>query len=107
MQRTTVDLNKIRKPSVKHISTLPFRLVIKGYQTFISPLLGTNCRFHPSCSCYAKEALEIHGLTKGLWLSGKRIVKCNPIHPGGFDYVPKPNTLAADKVSTRNNNHNK
>ena len=68
--------------------TLPFRLLIKGYQVFISPMLGQNCRFHPTCSCYAHQALERHGLVKGTWLSIKRIMKCNPIHPGGFDYVP-------------------
>jgi len=68
--------------------TLPFRLLIKGYQVFISPMLGQNCRFHPTCSCYAHQALERHGLVKGTWLSIKRIMKCNPMHPGGFDYVP-------------------
>jgi len=68
--------------------TMPFRLLIKGYQVFISPMLGQNCRFHPTCSCYAHQALERHGLVKGTWLSIKRIMKCNPMHPGGFDYVP-------------------
>ena len=81
----------------RRISTLPFRLLIKGYQVLLSPVLGQNCRFHPSCSCYAKEALEVHGLRKGLWLSGVRILKCHPMHPGGFDYVPKPTTLADEK----------
>lgn len=71
--------------------TLPFRLLIKGYQLFISPILGQNCRFHPTCSCYAHQALERHGLVKGTWLAVKRIVKCNPMHPGGFDYVPGSN----------------
>lgn len=70
------------------LSTLPFRMLIKGYQVFISPILGQNCRFHPTCSCYAHRALEQHGLVKGTWLSIKRIMKCNPLHPGGFDYVP-------------------
>jgi len=82
------------KPSV---ITMPLRAIISGYQQFISPVLGNNCRFHPSCSCYAKEALELHGLSKGLWLSIKRISKCHPLHSGGFDYVPKPNKLACDK----------
>lgn len=68
--------------------TLPFRCLIKGYQVLISPMLGQNCRFHPTCSCYAHQALETHGLVKGTWLSIKRIMKCNPMHPGGFDYVP-------------------
>ncbi|MBF7074653.1 membrane protein insertion efficiency factor YidD [Glaciecola sp. MH2013] len=71
------------------IATLPFRSLIKGYQVLISPILGQNCRFHPTCSCYANQALTEHGLIKGTWLSMKRISKCHPLHPGGFDYVPK------------------
>jgi putative membrane protein insertion efficiency factor len=85
------------------VLTLPFRCVIKGYQVFISPMLGQNCRFHPSCSCYAHQALETHGLVKGTWLSVKRIMKCNPMHPGGFDYVPGTTdntTIVSDKVET-------
>lgn len=69
--------------------TLPFRYLIRFYQAIISPMLGQNCRFHPSCSCYAHQALEQHGLIKGVYLSIKRIMKCNPLHPGGFDHVPK------------------
>ncbi|WP_412708364.1 membrane protein insertion efficiency factor YidD [Candidatus Rickettsia kedanie] len=63
-------------------------LIIKFYQYFISPLLGNNCRFHPSCSEYAKEAITIHGSTKGLWLTFKRIIKCQPFCDGGYDNVP-------------------
>ena len=73
------------------VLTLPFRLLIKVYQVVISPMLGQNCRFHPTCSCYAHQALEKHGLVAGTWLSVKRIIKCNPMHPGGFDYVPGTN----------------
>jgi len=65
--------------------------LIKVYQVVISPMLGQNCRFHPTCSCYAHQALEKHGLVAGTWLSVKRIIKCNPMHPGGFDYVPGTN----------------
>lgn len=64
-------------------------LLIKLYQWFISPMLGNNCRFHPSCSKYAVEALKSHGLLIGGWLSSKRILKCHPLHPGGFDPVPE------------------
>lgn len=73
------------------VLTLPFRLLIKVYQVLISPMLGQNCRFHPTCSCYAHQALKRHGLVKGTWLSVRRIMKCNPMHPGGFDYVPGTN----------------
>ena len=61
---------------------------ISGYQRFLSPMLGSNCRFHPTCSCYAKEAIERFGLIKGGWLASKRIVKCHPLNDGGDDPVP-------------------
>ncbi|NQS99036.1 MAG: membrane protein insertion efficiency factor YidD [candidate division Zixibacteria bacterium] len=63
--------------------------VISAYQAVISPLLGGNCRFYPTCSQYAKEALAERGLINGMFLSAKRILKCNPFHPGGMDSVPK------------------
>ncbi|VAW88758.1 Membrane protein insertion efficiency factor YidD [hydrothermal vent metagenome] len=63
-------------------------LFIKGYQLLISPLLGNNCRFYPSCSHYAQDAIEMHGGVKGLWLTIRRLLRCHPFHPGGFDPVP-------------------
>ncbi len=63
-------------------------LIIKFYQYFISPLLGNNCRFHPTCSEYAKEAITIHRTPKGLWLTFKRIIKCQPFCDSGYDEVP-------------------
>jgi putative membrane protein insertion efficiency factor len=64
-------------------------LVLSGaYQRWISPFLGSRCRFHPSCSAYAKTAIETHGALRGSWLALRRLVKCQPFHPGGFDYVP-------------------
>ncbi|WP_395338990.1 membrane protein insertion efficiency factor YidD [Ningiella sp. W23] len=68
----------------------PFIGAIDFYRSYMSPLLGQNCRFHPSCSCYARQALTTHGLMRGTMLTMKRIVKCHPLHPGGFDYVPEP-----------------
>ena len=59
--------------------------VIKFYKMAISPLLGTCCRFHPSCSSYMIEVLKIHGPFKGGWMGIKRLCKCHPWHPGGFD----------------------
>lgn len=63
--------------------------LIRLYQLLLSPLLGQNCRFYPTCSNYAQQALKQHGLLKGTVLSVKRIVKCHPLHPGGIDEVPK------------------
>lgn len=61
---------------------------IKAYQFLLSPLLGQNCRFYPSCSAYAQEAIDIHGSLKGSVLAIRRIACCHPFHPGGFDPVP-------------------
>ncbi|MFD1955882.1 membrane protein insertion efficiency factor YidD [Paenibacillus thailandensis] len=58
------------------------------YRKAISPLKPPTCRFYPTCSAYALEALEKHGALKGSWLAAKRIARCHPFHPGGFDPVP-------------------
>ncbi|MCG9126180.1 membrane protein insertion efficiency factor YidD [Candidatus Poribacteria bacterium] len=58
---------------------------IRGYRRFLSPLLPPTCRFHPTCSHYAQQAFEQYGTLKGIWLTLKRLVKCHPYHPGGFD----------------------
>ncbi|WIV18073.1 membrane protein insertion efficiency factor YidD [Paenibacillus polygoni] len=58
------------------------------YRKFISPLKPPSCRFYPTCSAYALEAIEVHGAVKGSFLSAKRIMKCHPFHPGGVDLVP-------------------
>lgn len=62
--------------------------VIRGYQRYISPLTPPSCRFHPTCSHYTYEAIEKYGAVKGVWLGMKRIARCHPFHPGGFDPVP-------------------
>ena len=62
--------------------------LIRVYQYAISPFLGRSCRYYPSCSAYAVEAVEKHGAIKGGWLSAKRISRCHPWHPGGYDPVP-------------------
>jgi putative membrane protein insertion efficiency factor len=63
-------------------------LAIRLYQLVLSPILGGQCRFYPSCSAYTREAIEKHGLLKGLALGGRRLLKCHPFHPGGVDTVP-------------------
>lgn len=67
---------------------------IRCYQWILSPILGANCRFHPTCSAYAVEALQLHGLGRGLWLSGRRVFKCHPWHAGGYDPVKHPTGTA-------------
>jgi uncharacterized protein len=61
---------------------------VSGYRRFISPLLPPRCRFEPSCSAYALEALRVHGAGRGLWLAVTRIARCQPFNPGGYDPVP-------------------
>lgn len=63
-------------------------LLVRVYQRLVSPLLPPSCRFHPSCSAYAAGALERHGALRGGWLTARRLLRCHPWHPGGFDPVP-------------------
>jgi putative membrane protein insertion efficiency factor len=61
---------------------------IRGYQLVISPMIGPRCRFYPSCSCYAHTAIERYGVVRGLWLGSRRLLRCHPFAPGGYDPVP-------------------
>lgn len=64
------------------------RIVVRGYRLLVSPVLPRSCRFFPSCSEYAEEALERHGAVRGTWLTARRVCRCGPWHPGGYDPVP-------------------
>ena len=64
--------------------------LIKAYQLFISPLFPPTCRFQPTCSQYALEAIAQYGTFKGGWLAVARILRCHPFHPGGYDPIPTP-----------------
>ena len=63
-------------------------VLISAYRYFLSPMLGPSCRFSPSCSDFAAEAIDKHGAACGSWLALKRIARCHPWHPGGYDPVP-------------------
>jgi uncharacterized protein len=62
--------------------------LISGYRRFVSPLMAPRCRFAPSCSAYALEAVREHGALRGAWLAVRRVGRCHPFHPGGYDPVP-------------------
>jgi len=63
-------------------------LLVRGYRFALAPVLPKSCRFSPSCSAYAEEALQKHGFFRGVWLAARRILRCHPFHPGGYDPVP-------------------
>ena len=64
--------------------------LLRGYQLLVSPMLGQNCRFYPSCSTYAIEAVQVHGAARGSWLALRRVCRCHPWNAGGVDPVPRP-----------------
>ncbi len=73
---------------MQSLPSLLLKAVITGYRGFISPMLGPNCRFYPSCSAYAWQAIDRFGALKGGWLAVRRLGRCHPWHPGGYDPVP-------------------
>lgn len=85
--------------SPAHRPTLAARVLVRPlrwYQRFISPLLPPSCRFYPSCSEYAVQALRTHGVLRGSWLTVRRLLRCAPWHPGGLDPVPPPRGASPD-----------
>jgi putative membrane protein insertion efficiency factor len=71
----------------------PIQILIRAYQLGISPWLGQRCRFYPSCSQYALEAVAEHGALRGSWLALRRLARCHPFHSGGYDPVPHAHDL--------------
>ena len=71
------------------------RALLRAYQLTLSPLLGPRCRFHPSCSHYMQEAVATHGALRGVWLGLRRLARCHPLNPGGYDPVPPAKTAKA------------
>ena len=89
----TEEMTKAQSPAARTSLGL-----VRAYQKLVSPLLGNNCRYYPTCSHYTYEAIEIHGAAKGFWLGLKRIGRCHPFREGGMDPVPgssdsQPNTV--------------
>jgi putative membrane protein insertion efficiency factor len=74
--------------SKNSLAVYPFLWLIKIYRVTLSPLIGNQCRFYPTCSHYAEDALKKYGAARGTWLSIKRVFRCHPWHKGGFDPVP-------------------
>jgi uncharacterized protein len=74
--------------TIKRLSAFPLLLLIRLYRLVISPLKPPSCRFYPTCSAYALEAITKYGPLKGVGLTLKRILRCHPLNPGGFDPVP-------------------
>ena len=74
--------------AIRKVLSFPFILLIRFYQKCISPLKPPMCRYYPTCSCYAIEAIETHGALRGSLLALWRLLRCNPLSPGGYDPVP-------------------
>ena len=85
--------------AVRGVAVWLLVLPIRGYQVAISPLLGPRCRFYPSCSAYAVEALRVHGPLRGTWLAARRLLRCHPWNLGGIDPVPQTTTLPDPSVA--------
>lgn len=77
--------------------------LIKVYRYAISPLMANHCRFYPTCSCYALEAIEQHGTAKGSWLALRRLGRCHPWHTGGYDPVPPAQAVPSSAPSEMTN----
>jgi len=91
--------NAAQQASVRHrppgtmlrrLAVLPVVLLVRGYQLLVRPFLVGHCKFHPTCSEFALEALQEHGLLRGTGLAVRRVLRCHPFGPGGIDPVPPP-----------------
>jgi uncharacterized protein len=83
----------VNRESRALVSAAVVRLLVallRVYQRFVSPVIPPSCRFYPSCSAYAVKALQVHGPLRGIWLTVRRLLRCAPWHPGGYDPVPRP-----------------
>jgi putative membrane protein insertion efficiency factor len=95
VKRLAHAVNAVLSATVGRFFRLLLTGLVVGYRRVLSPLLGPTCRFYPSCSAYALEALEKHGAARGSWLAAKRVSRCHPWHEGGIDPVPDPNVRSS------------
>lgn len=72
----------------------PFLALISIYQKLVSPMMGKNCRYLPTCSAYTYQAIDRFGVVKGSWLGAKRILRCHPFHEGGYDPIPESEVMS-------------
>jgi putative membrane protein insertion efficiency factor len=85
--------------AVSRPTTVTGRVVaapIVAYRRWVSPVIPARCRFYPTCSTYALEAVAVHGAGRGIWLAIRRLLRCHPFHPGGYDPVPPPKRRNGD-----------
>ena len=87
--------------SANHYILAALMVLLRAYQIIISPLSQPRCRYQPTCSEYAKQALELHGISKGLILSIRRLGRCHPFREGGVDLVPRPHDPNDSKVNNK------
>ena len=88
MRTAAHAVTRVLDATVGRVLRLLLTGLIAGYQRFVSPVLGPRCRFYPSCSSYALEAVQVHGAVKGAALATARVCRCHPWNPGGVDHVP-------------------
>lgn len=98
LARDTIDIcdnQNMDSPATRQgwAASWPLLLFVRFYQIFFSPFLGGACKFYPSCSRYAQEAIVMHGARRGAWLAIKRLGRCRPFTKGGFDPVPEPDAV--------------
>ena len=85
MRTAAHAVTRVLDATVGRVLRLLLTVLIAGYQRFVSPVLGPRCRFYPSCSSYALEAVQVHGAVKGAALATARVCRCHPWNPGGYD----------------------
>ncbi|RAV21114.1 membrane protein insertion efficiency factor YidD [Paenibacillus contaminans] len=88
ISRKKITVSRAERKEPRAMLRKAVKAPVLFYRKFISPLKPPTCRFYPTCSAYALEAIETHGALKGSWLAAVRICKCHPFHPGGIDHVP-------------------